>query len=334
MGKCPAFQFYPSDWMRDLDEHPLEIEGAWIRICCKLWWADERGKMTKTLDQWARILRVSQEDTLRLLDYIQKEKIGDVLPLGFCNNLTPPNKNLTDNITVISRRMFREHKNRENNNLRQQRYYEKHKPNADNNKTFTVPSSSTSSSSSKDSTTNTKRKDSLSVSPTERIFAAWNIEKIIIHSQLSSKMKTKINAALKDGHAETEIIQAIKNYSKVLKGPEFFFKYKWSLENFIQRGLPSFVPAATPLVNFLKDKGNGSKPVPATTEKGFPIFICPSHHTWSLDPRYFDKFNPPCCPRCGKPGEPKATDTAAPLQAGEELDGISSLTAGSMKGID
>ena len=321
MGKNPAFQFYPSDWMRDLDEHPLEIEGAWIRICCKLWWADERGKMTKTLDQWARILRVSQEDTLRLLDYIQKEKIGDVLPLGFCNNLTPPNKNLTDNITVISRRMFREHKNRENNNLRQQRYYEKHKPNADNNKTFTVPSSSTSSSTSKETTTNTKIKDSLSVSPTERIFAAWNSEKIIQHSQPSAKIKTKINAALKEGYTESAIICAIQNYSTVLRGPQFFFKYKWPLENFLQRGLKSFVPEATPLSNFLKDKGNGSKP--ATTEKGFPIFICPSHHTWSLDPRYFDKFNPPCCPRCGKQGEPVSGHTTR-IEPNQELQALSS----------
>jgi len=28
MGKNPAFQFYPNDWARDLEEHTLEIEGA------------------------------------------------------------------------------------------------------------------------------------------------------------------------------------------------------------------------------------------------------------------------------------------------------------------
>ena len=25
IGKNPAFQFYPGDWARDLEEHPLEI---------------------------------------------------------------------------------------------------------------------------------------------------------------------------------------------------------------------------------------------------------------------------------------------------------------------
>ena len=52
MGKAPAFQLYVMDWARDLEEHPLEIEGAWIRICCKLHWTG--GELTKSCEQWAR----------------------------------------------------------------------------------------------------------------------------------------------------------------------------------------------------------------------------------------------------------------------------------------
>jgi len=96
MGKAPAFQFYPADWALDLEEHPLEIEGAWIRIVGRLWRSDTRGEMSKTLAQWSRILRVTEEGTLEILRYIQKEKIGDIP-----TDLTEPN----GYITVINRRM-------------------------------------------------------------------------------------------------------------------------------------------------------------------------------------------------------------------------------------
>lgn len=117
MGKNPAFQFYPNDWSRDLEEHPLEIEGAWIRICCKLWWSETRGKLTRTLEQWAKILRVYPQDAERIIEYINFQQIGDVI--------TDANKN----ITLISRRMVREEKDRENNCLRQKRFQDKRKHN-------------------------------------------------------------------------------------------------------------------------------------------------------------------------------------------------------------
>ncbi|MFA5160144.1 MAG: hypothetical protein WC484_06525 [Candidatus Omnitrophota bacterium] len=96
MGKSPAFQFYPNDWSRDLEEHPLEIEGAWIRILCKLWWSETRGQMTKTLDQWARILREKNKKTEKILQYFFKNHIADGQYLD------------NQNITIISRRMVRD----------------------------------------------------------------------------------------------------------------------------------------------------------------------------------------------------------------------------------
>ena len=121
MGKNPAFQFYPNDWARDLEEHTLEIEGAWIRICCKLWWSDTRGKLTKTVLQWSRILRVSVEDTIRILTYIKNESIGKIsCDFHECN----------DFVTVISRRMERDEKERESNRLRVKKFREKQECNA------------------------------------------------------------------------------------------------------------------------------------------------------------------------------------------------------------
>ncbi len=95
MGKAPAFQFYPSDWTRDLEEHPLEIEGAWIRICCKLWWEEERGTATKTLAKWARILHSGEKKSLSIVAYLFKHRIADVVIEK-------------DAITITSRRMVRD----------------------------------------------------------------------------------------------------------------------------------------------------------------------------------------------------------------------------------
>ena len=100
-GKNPAFLFYPSDWQRDLEEHPLEIEGAWIRICCKLWWSETRGEMTKPLEQWARILRENRKKTEKILNYLSKNGVASIT---FLDN---------QNITIISRRMVKDEKLRE-----------------------------------------------------------------------------------------------------------------------------------------------------------------------------------------------------------------------------
>ena len=136
MTKAPAFQFYPNDWMHDLDEHPLEIEGAWIRICCKLWWSEEHGKLTKTITQWARILRATEQATREILLYLKDEQIGDII---FSNN---------GKVTVMSRRMLRDEKERENNRLRQNRFREKRDSNAPITP-LSQPSSSSSSPSKK-----------------------------------------------------------------------------------------------------------------------------------------------------------------------------------------
>ena len=147
MGKNPAFQFYPNDWSRDLEEHPLEIEGAWIRLCCKLWWSDTRGKMTRTMTQWARILRESESDTDRILDYLEKQKIGDI------------NRNGNGDVTVMSRRMLKDEKEKELTRLRVQKHREKQ----DCNGSVTEMKHHSSSSSSSSYTKVHKKKDLISL---------------------------------------------------------------------------------------------------------------------------------------------------------------------------
>jgi hypothetical protein len=118
MGKNPAFLFYPGDWTRDLDDHPLEVEGAWIRICCRLWWAPQKGQLTLSLDRWASILRLSTAETTRIINYLFSEKIA--------NGKNEHN----GRVTIISRRMRRDEREKEFNKLRQKRFRKKHDNNA------------------------------------------------------------------------------------------------------------------------------------------------------------------------------------------------------------
>ncbi len=93
--KAPAFQFYPADWQRDLSEHTLEIEGAWIRICCALWWSETPGKSTKPLTNWARVLRVGERKCKTIIDYLLNQNIAEV-------------DIQNQSITITSRRMVKD----------------------------------------------------------------------------------------------------------------------------------------------------------------------------------------------------------------------------------
>ena len=88
------------------------------------------------------------------------------------------------------------------------------------------------------------------------IFKKWNEQKIIIHKKITPRIKSSINSALKE-FSRGEILQAFENYKTVLSGAEYYFTYKWTLEDFLKRGLRKFVNEADPFNNF-KSKKRGS----------------------------------------------------------------------------
>jgi len=89
------------------------------------------------------------------------------------------------------------------------------------------------------------------------IFEFWNEQGIIKHRKLTEKIKTKIRSALRE-YSLDEIREAISKYAKVLKGDEYFWTYKWTLPDFLARGLTRFLD--TPIEEFEKIKnGFGEK---------------------------------------------------------------------------
>lgn len=125
MSKLPWCKFYHADWTLDLQDHPLEMEGAWIRICCRIYHSGEMGTLTKTLPEWGRIFDMDEANTIRILRYLQKKKICDVLPC--LTEFLPDSKH---GITVVSRRIEKEEKEKESNRIKSNRSYAKNKKTA------------------------------------------------------------------------------------------------------------------------------------------------------------------------------------------------------------
>ncbi len=104
------------------------------------------------------------------------------------------------------------------------------------------------------------------------IYMHWNSLEIIEHREFG-KFKSAINARLENYRPE-EIKEAMSNYKKILEGSDYYFTYRWSLDEFLSRkgGLDKFMTINKPFEIFRKDRGNGrqirrSKPKVVEQEK-------------------------------------------------------------------
>ena len=88
----------------------------------------------------------------------------------------------------------------------------------------------------------------------QAIFDHWNAQNIVRHRKLDDKIRRSIGGALAV-YSETEVVQAIDNYAQVLASPEHFFKYKWTLRDFLVRGLDKFMLKDVCWENYRKDHG-------------------------------------------------------------------------------
>ncbi len=89
------------------------------------------------------------------------------------------------------------------------------------------------------------------------IYTVWNNQTIIVHKKLTSDYVSSIKSALKD-YDEDEIIKAIENYGIILKDDSYFFKYKWTLKEFLKRGLVKFLDLDIAKSNYLKESTSGT----------------------------------------------------------------------------
>lgn len=84
------------------------------------------------------------------------------------------------------------------------------------------------------------------------IFNYWNNKDIIVHRKLTDNIYKSIDKALKT-YTEEEIKEYIDRYDKVLKDKSWFFDYKWSLEDFLNRkdGISSFTDEGSKWLSYV-----------------------------------------------------------------------------------
>jgi len=98
------------------------------------------------------------------------------------------------------------------------------------------------------------------------IYSFWNEKGIVLHKKLTDKIKAAIEKTLKD-YTVDEVTQAITNYAEILTGSQYFFKYTWTLRDFLTRGMDKFsLPAEVVRKNFTGGKNgkgrNNSRKLP------------------------------------------------------------------------
>jgi hypothetical protein len=93
----------------------------------------------------------------------------------------------------------------------------------------------------------------------ESLFDLWNTQGVIKHKTLTDKMKTALKNALRSYTLE-EISGAMKVYAEITLGEQYWWSYRWTLEDFLRRGgLEKFMDAEAARENYHVDKSSGPK---------------------------------------------------------------------------
>ena len=93
-----------------------------------------------------------------------------------------------------------------------------------------------------------------------KLFDLWNSLSVIKHRKLTGDMTRAIKAASRD-FSVAEISQAMKNYAHIVNDEQCFFKYRWTLRDFLKRGLEKFLDLEVALSNYREGgKAGGKQP--------------------------------------------------------------------------
>ena len=92
-----------------------------------------------------------------------------------------------------------------------------------------------------------------------RFLAEWNQQGIIQHKKVTTGMKKAIDKVLKNAdYPISEVFGAFGNYAFILTSRVYTWNYKWTMEDFLNRGLHKFVDEAQPFDNNKKEVKSAS----------------------------------------------------------------------------
>ena len=120
MHKLPWMKFYPGDWVQDTAALTLAAKGAWMDLLCAMWRSKPRGKLTLDIDGYARLIRATEVETQTVITELSLREICDTVTNG------------NGDVTLMSRRMTREEKDRESTRYRVERFRNAHETSPSN----------------------------------------------------------------------------------------------------------------------------------------------------------------------------------------------------------
>jgi len=138
MGKRPAYQWYPGDWKKDPAVGALtpEARSFWREAIDVLFESETRYSFTATLQGWSSLTRLPVP---WIENFISENKVLSVCDVTLSHGF----------VTILSRRMEREAKERDNARDRKRKERSRANVHSESQKSHDAPSSSSSSSSSK-----------------------------------------------------------------------------------------------------------------------------------------------------------------------------------------
>lgn len=88
------------------------------------------------------------------------------------------------------------------------------------------------------------------------IFNHWNQQNIIVHKKLTDDTRRAIAHVLRNYSVE-DVKVAISNYGEIVHGEQYYFKYRWTLKDFLKRGIEKFTDLGIAKSNFKKEGKSG-----------------------------------------------------------------------------
>jgi hypothetical protein len=85
-----------------------------------------------------------------------------------------------------------------------------------------------------------KEKESKEREKVKEIYEFWNSQKVVVHRLLTEDIRKSIRTKLRDYPAD-DVCQAIANYSEIVLSPGYWWNHKWTLKDFLARGLEKFL---------------------------------------------------------------------------------------------
>ena len=110
--------------------------------------------------------------------------------------------------------------------------------------------------------TTKEKKETIQKKLYKSVFDFWNQQNIIVHRRLTDDVRNVIVRTLRSYSVE-EVCKAIANYAEIVNGEEYYWTHKWTLFEFLKRGVERFMDGDVARANFKekKDAKAGARPV-------------------------------------------------------------------------